>query len=90
MILKTKNDLWQVSLDNRISGLDVQVSFWNGNDFEDRYKMFVIADSWNEAITDALVQSGWSWESADRHRRSVPRGMPSILHILWFAFEMPF
>lgn len=65
MILKTKDDVWQVSLDNRISGLDVQVSFWDGENLQTPYKMFVIADSWYEAITDALVQSGWSWESAD-------------------------
>jgi hypothetical protein len=65
MILKTKNDVWQVSLDNRISGLDLQVSFWDGEDFIIKYEQFVIADSWYEAITDALVQSGFDWETAD-------------------------
>jgi hypothetical protein len=61
MILKTKDDVWQVSIDNRISGLDVQVSFWDGENFHTPYKMFVIADSWFEAITDALTESGWDW-----------------------------
>ena len=64
MILKTKDDVWQVSVDKRVTGLDVQVSFWDGENFQTPYKMFVIADSWFEAITDALTESGWDWVEA--------------------------
>ena len=67
MIYTTENSDWQVSIDPRpIQGLGVQVSFWDGDDFQVRYEQFVIADSWYEAITDALVQSGYGdWETAD-------------------------
>jgi hypothetical protein len=61
----TKNDEWQVTVNPRPNGLETQVSFWNGEDFEIRYEQFVIAESWYEAITDALVQSGWGWDTAD-------------------------
>jgi hypothetical protein len=65
MIYSTKSDDWQVSVNPRPQGLDVQVSFWDGDNFQVRYEKFVIAESWYEAITDALTQSGWGWDTAD-------------------------
>jgi hypothetical protein len=65
MIYKTKNDTYQVSVNPRPNGLEVQVSFWDGEDFIIKYEEFVIAESWYEAITDALVQSGFDWGTAD-------------------------
>jgi hypothetical protein len=65
MIYSTKDDSWQVSIDPRVEGLGVQVSFWNGDDFDIYYEKFVIAESWYEAITDALCESGWDWDTAD-------------------------
>jgi len=66
MIYKTKNDTYQVSVNPRPNGLEVQVSFWDGEDFIIKYEEFVIAESWFEAITDALVQSGFDWDAAER------------------------
>jgi hypothetical protein len=65
MIYSTPKNEWQVSVDTRPNGLDVQVSYWDGEDFQVRYEMFVIAESLYEAITDALVESGWGWDTAD-------------------------
>lgn len=65
MIYSTKSNDWQVTVNPRPNGLETQVSFWNGEDFEIRYESLVIADSWYEAITDALVESGWGWDTAD-------------------------
>jgi hypothetical protein len=59
MIYTTKDDNWQVSIDTRPNGLDVQVSYWDGEDFITRYDSFVIAESRFEAITDALLASGF-------------------------------
>ena len=65
MIYSTKTNDWQVTMDARPNGLNVQVSYWDGEDFQVRYESFVIAESWYEAITDALVESGWGWDTAD-------------------------
>jgi hypothetical protein len=65
MIYLAKNDTWQVVIDPRPQGLETQVSFWNGEDFIVKYDKFVIAESWYEAITGALIESGWNWETAD-------------------------
>ncbi len=65
MIYTTENDTYQVSVNPRPQGLEVQVSFWNGEDFITKYEQFVIADSWYEAITGALVESGFDSENAD-------------------------
>lgn len=62
----TKDDLYQVSVNPRPNGLEVQVSFWDGEDFQIRYEEFVIAESWFEAITDALVESGFDWDAAEQ------------------------
>ena len=65
MIYTTENSTYQVSVNPRPQGLEVQVSFWDGEDFQVKYEQFVIAESWYEAITDALVQSGFDWDTAD-------------------------
>jgi hypothetical protein len=66
MIYKTKDDTYQVSVNPCPNGLEVQVSFWDGEDFIIKYEEFVIAESWYEAITDALVESGFDWEAAEQ------------------------
>lgn len=64
MIYSTKNNDWQVSVDTKPNGLDVQVSFWDGEDFIVKYDFFVIAESSFEAITDALLASGFGeWDA---------------------------
>jgi hypothetical protein len=66
MIYTTENSNWQVSIDNRVSGLDVQVSFWDGEDFITKYDFFVVAESLFEAITDALLASGFGdWDTVE-------------------------
>jgi hypothetical protein len=66
MIYTTKDDNWQVSIDTRPNGLDVQVSHWDGENFITRYEKFVIAESRFEAITDALLESGFGdWASVE-------------------------
>jgi hypothetical protein len=66
MNYSTKDDNWQISIDTRPNGLDVQVSYWNGEDFITQYDKFVIAESRFEAITDALLESGFGdWESVE-------------------------
>lgn len=65
MTYTTEDSLWLVSLDPGSQTLGVQVSFWDGDDFQIRYDKRVIADSWHEAITGALVDSGFEWEAAD-------------------------
>jgi cell wall assembly regulator SMI1 len=66
MIYTTKTSDWQVTVNPRPNGLETQVSFWNGEDFEIRYEKFVIAESWYEAITDALLESGFGdWASVE-------------------------
>jgi hypothetical protein len=66
MIYSTKDDNWQVSIDTRANGLDVQVSYWNGEDFITRYDKFVIAENRFEAITDALLEAGFGeWASVE-------------------------
>jgi hypothetical protein len=66
MIYSTKDDNWQVSIDTRPNGLDVQVSYWDGEDFITRYDKFVIAESRFEAITDALLEAGFGeWASVE-------------------------
>jgi hypothetical protein len=65
MIYTTENSTWQTTVNPRPQGLEVQVSFWDGEDFQVKYDKFVIAESWHEAITGALVESGWTWETAD-------------------------
>ena len=65
MIYTTKDSVWQATVNPRPQGLDVQVSFWDGEDFIVKYEKFVIAESWYEAITGALVESGFDWEAAD-------------------------
>ena len=66
MIYTTKNSEWQATVNPRPQGLDVQVSFWDGEDFIVKYEKFVIAESWFEAITGALVESGFDWEAAEQ------------------------
>jgi hypothetical protein len=65
MIYTTKDGVWQATVNPRPQGLEIQVSFWDGDNFQIRYEQFTIAESWYEAITDALVQSGFDWEAAD-------------------------
>jgi hypothetical protein len=66
MIYTAKNDNWQASVDTRPNGLDVQVSYWDGEDFITRYDKFVVAESLFEAITDALLESGFGdWASVE-------------------------
>ena len=66
MIYSTKDDNWQVSIDHRPNGLDVMVSYWDGEDFITRYNDFVIAESNFEAITDALMASGFGdWATVE-------------------------
>ena len=65
MIYTTENSVWQATVNPRPQGLEIQVSFWDGDDFQIRYEQFVIAESWYEAITGALVESGFDWEAAD-------------------------
>lgn len=67
-IYKTKDDIWQVSVESRLQGSQVQVSFWNSeeSDFAVLYDCYVIAESLYEAITNALIETGfWDWDSAD-------------------------
>lgn len=64
MIYTTKDSNWQATVEPRPQGLDVQVSFWDGEDFQIRYEKLVIAESWFEAMTGALVESGFNWEAA--------------------------
>lgn len=64
-IYNTPDDLWQVSVDNRLQGWQVQVSFWNGDDFEIRYDAYAICESLHEAVIDAMMASGIDWEIAD-------------------------
>jgi hypothetical protein len=78
MIYKTKDDTYQVSVNPRPNGLEVQVSFWDGEDFIIKYEEFVIAESWYEAITDALVESGFDWETADRQANQWGITLPDI------------
>lgn len=63
----TPNDKWQVYVDNRLQGWQVQVSVWTGEEFDVRYDAYVIADSLYEAVTGALTASGMDWETADWH-----------------------
>ena len=66
MIFSTKDDNWQVSIDTRPNGLDVQVSYWDGEDFITRYDKFIVAESRFEAITDALLEAGFGeWASVE-------------------------
>ena len=66
MIYTTKNNNWQATIDTRPNGLDVQVSYWDGEDFITRYDKFVIAESRFEAITDALLEAGFgNWASVE-------------------------
>jgi hypothetical protein len=64
-IYNTKDDAWQVVVDNRLQGHQITVSFWNGDDFETRYDAYVIADSLYEGITDALQIAGMDWDTAE-------------------------
>jgi hypothetical protein len=62
----TKDDNWQVSIDTRPNGLDILVSCWDGEDFITRYNKFVIAESLFEAMTDALLESGFGeWATVE-------------------------
>ncbi len=64
-IYNTTDDAWQVSVDNRLQGWQVQVSAWDGENFDVRYDRYAICESLNEAVIDALTASGMDWETAD-------------------------
>lgn len=66
-IYTARDDRYQVAVDSRLQGWQVQVSFWNGEDFEIRQDGYIIADSLYEAVSDSLVQAGLDWELADSY-----------------------
>ena len=66
-IYNSTDDLYQVSVDNRLQGWQVQVSFWNGEDFETRYDAYAICESLHEAVIDAMMEAGIIWELAENY-----------------------
>lgn len=64
-IYNTPDDVWQITVDDRLQGWQVQISFWDGDDFETRYDAYAICESLHEAITDAMATVGIDWELAD-------------------------
>ena len=64
-IYNTANDAFQMTVEPRLQGWQVQVSYWNGNDFEIRYDRYAICESVFEACSGALMDSGFDWEDAE-------------------------
>lgn len=61
----TANDAFQMTVEDRLQGWQVQVSYWNGEDFETRYDRYAIAESLWEACFTALCEAGFDSETAD-------------------------
>jgi hypothetical protein len=58
-IYTAENDTWQMTVDNRLQGWQVEVSKWTGEHFHVRYDVYVIAESLFEATFDALIEAGF-------------------------------
>ncbi len=58
-IYTTKNSIWQMTVDNRLQGWQVCVSYWTGEEFVTQYDRYVIADNLFEATFGALADSSY-------------------------------
>lgn len=64
-IYTSKDDLWQMCVDNRLQGWQVEVSFWNGSDFDLKTHAYIIADSLFEATFGALADANFDENSIE-------------------------
>ena len=55
----TFKDSWQLSVENRSQGWQLEVSRWTGEDFETLYAAYCIAESFFEAAFGALAKAGY-------------------------------
>lgn len=58
-IYTSPNGIWQMTVDNRLQGWQVEVSYWTGEDFVTQYDAYVITDNLFEATYGALADSSF-------------------------------
>lgn len=64
-IYTTPNDVWQMTVDNRLQGWQVEVSYWTGEEFVSQYDRYVIAESLFEATYGALADASFDEDSIE-------------------------
>lgn len=69
LIKTTPTSDWQLTVERRLQGWQIQVSFWNGDDFITKYDAYVIAESVFEGAYTALAKAGYpddiEWQLAE-------------------------
>ena len=59
LIKTTPSHDWQLTVEPRLQGWQIQVSHWTGNDFETLYDAYAIVESVFEGAWTALAEAGY-------------------------------
>jgi hypothetical protein len=64
-IYSTPSHYWQMTVDNRLQGWQIQVSHWTGDDFDTLYDAYAIVESVFEGAFTALSEAGFDEDSIE-------------------------
>jgi hypothetical protein len=64
-IYKDATNDWQLSVENRLQGWQIQVWRWTGDDFDTLYDAYAIVESLFEGAYTALSEAGFDEDSIE-------------------------